>query len=576
MDKKIKQNIQEALQAELRKEGIWDKYVADPISGFAQGVANIPRGIYGQMQLGSVNKKMERATQRIGKEWDEAERHALEKAKTMQNSKNQQVSSMGMEVQKNVELIDRAVQGTLQKLARFNKLGAQTKGAGQTSQFNDFLEKIGFDMEHMSKAAYERMFETFLDLVSRGIDPSVVPPENWLKVMRNTDPLAVINKAKELAAQGLLHGVEGLQTNQDKAKADAKAAKLAGSAPVPGAAQASEEDLNDLRQQAQARAAQRGFSPGGQAQSPSMSLGRAAEQAAQQRFSQTQRRPDVVGATPKPKPGLGSRVAQGAKDIGSEMSTKAKQYAAKQAGKAASWAGEKVKQGAEAAGSAAYNFADEMRQKGVEKLSKKPPTQSQKKPQEFTNPEPTVVQSPMGTRFQDEPPRTPRSWPQEPPQQPQEPETVDFDMPPEEVGEASPGALTDMFGLSPQIGGAISDETGGVDEEPQRAAGSMDQTVQDVFDDLDEDEPTSEPDMNLSSAIPQSQSPKIPKKIETDENGKPMIVMGDTEHSGTQIRPGKVRTTPSKKTKPKKAPAKKAPAKKEPAARKRPSARKNK
>lgn len=189
--KELKENIQKALDAELKKEGIWDSAqssIFDPIAGAATGLANIPRGIAGQFHLGTVNRKLERTAKRIGKEWDKADDHVKAKAEKMKKSRNPNVKRMGFHVERNVEGIDAAIRSAVERINKLTNLGADQPGAGGKSptqhDFFKFLKKFNVEIPKGKNPLIGeggRLFNLYIGLLQAGVDPINDPPEEWGK-----------------------------------------------------------------------------------------------------------------------------------------------------------------------------------------------------------------------------------------------------------------------------------------------------------------------------------------------------------------------------------------------------------
>lgn len=185
---KIKNNskkiIQEALKAELKNEGFFDQYVSDPISGLAQGIANVPRGIAGQIKLGQVNSKLKKTSERMKKDWDQAMQYADAKSDKMIASKNPNVARYGQQVKRNFQSLDGIMNQSLNKLGSLAAVGADNDAglpSPSASKFPDLEEKgyrkwirgsFGEDPNNLSAKSKQYMFGIYLDLLKKGVDPT--------------------------------------------------------------------------------------------------------------------------------------------------------------------------------------------------------------------------------------------------------------------------------------------------------------------------------------------------------------------------------------------------------------------
>lgn len=173
MNKKLKENIQRALRAELQKEGIFD----------------VVRAGVGHYRLSGINSKIRKSSERLKKDWGKTKKYTEEKAEKMVSSKHQPVAEMGNNVKKNMTALDRAMQGTLEKLGSVVKAGASVSipSFATEANFETWLENLGISKTRLSKgpgAEYGRIANAFIGLTrSIGDKVMTLPHEEYDKIL---------------------------------------------------------------------------------------------------------------------------------------------------------------------------------------------------------------------------------------------------------------------------------------------------------------------------------------------------------------------------------------------------------
>lgn len=198
---KSKKVFQEAIKAELLNEGFFDQKIADPISGIAQGIANVPRAIAGQVRLGQVNSKLKKTTNRMQKDWQQAREYAGQKSEKMKNSKNQQVARFGHQIDRNFQNLDATMNQAFQQLENLAALGSDTnmgafppvekysKDGTANFGFEKWIKSSGADPKALKKGnMYGNFLFAYMAMLQKGIDPSQIEPRELYLRLRQVSP----------------------------------------------------------------------------------------------------------------------------------------------------------------------------------------------------------------------------------------------------------------------------------------------------------------------------------------------------------------------------------------------------
>lgn len=203
-NKKDKRIFQEAIRAELKNEGFMDS-----ISGVAQGVANVPRGMAGQFRLGQVNNKLKKATNRMKQDWNQTKQYADQKAEKMKASKNQQVARFGHQVERNFQSIDGTMSKALDQLGNLAAMGSDAPGVTNASPqekyskdgtanfgMEQWIKNNGADPRALKKGnMYGNFLYAYLDILQKGVDPAQIDPRQlWLKLKQAESSGAELDK----------------------------------------------------------------------------------------------------------------------------------------------------------------------------------------------------------------------------------------------------------------------------------------------------------------------------------------------------------------------------------------------
>lgn len=169
MDDNFKKNIQEAIKAELQKEGVFD----------------VGRAAMGHMRLSGINKQLKKSGQKIEKEWGKAKKVAEKKAAKMSKSKYGPVAQHGNQVTKNISALDQAMASALKNLGNISSMGAQDPEAISFNQgYEAWLRHLGIDPIRLAKGPgneYGRVSNEYRVLLSLGIDPMKIDYKDFDK-----------------------------------------------------------------------------------------------------------------------------------------------------------------------------------------------------------------------------------------------------------------------------------------------------------------------------------------------------------------------------------------------------------
>lgn len=219
----IKEAIQSQLQSRVLNEGPLDavkrgiagiKNVPSAIKGGIAGVKNVASAGMGQFRLGSVNKKLDQAAERIQDEWNGASNAILDKGEKMEKASNPQVKKMGQVVLQNKEMLDNEVDTIANKIKQISQMGADQSGAQHApnaselekmiapkqvrdqfgNEFTEYgvdrwLKRFGIDAHGSGKTLKNHLSKLFMDLVSMNLNPLTMPLEkqqpmiNYVKSM---------------------------------------------------------------------------------------------------------------------------------------------------------------------------------------------------------------------------------------------------------------------------------------------------------------------------------------------------------------------------------------------------------
>lgn len=268
-DKKI---IENAIKAELNKELVFSEgpagQIFDAPSRAIGAVGNMFSNIGGQMRLGAINKQLDRVSNRIDKDWDEAEEIVTKLATKMSQARNPQVKQKAQAVAQNINSASTDIKNATGKLKAIAQAGADADPNGSSSidsklgiksvkdkygftttesAVDRWIRSFGGDLRKMSKPEQGKMQKMFMDLVSAGIDPFEVPKDKqeMLRQYHNFRMAEIADKGKDPfqnyehfekvlgpeIADRIRKNDKGLQSNNKKQEMDDLASRIG-----PGAA----------------------------------------------------------------------------------------------------------------------------------------------------------------------------------------------------------------------------------------------------------------------------------------------------------------------------------------------------